>query len=172
MSPSDPCGIPGSGVFPSAPPEEPPPSAWIISLRMEAISLLSLDSDFTGRRPGELCELSCLSTGGGGVEYPTGAPGASGSACTEFMGAPGKGRELPVVPPAMPTGECMEGTDGEKGLPGGARDLGSNPGLPRCRGDRNCGAGIPGLFMGEPLRDNGWELPGAWPWLKATLDPS
>lgn len=113
-------------------------------------------------RPGELWELGCLKNAG--------FAGGSGSA--ELTGALGKGREFPEEEEEdeeedeeeeeEEAGECM---DGEKG----ARDLGIKPGLPRCRGDRNCGAGIPGLFMGELPWDRGWEFPAVW--LKATLDP-
>lgn len=104
--------------------------------------------------------------------------GPSVSPCIELMGALGKGLVPPVPPPppppllAMPTGECMVGMVGEKGLPG-TRGLGTSPGLTRCLGDMNCGGVIPGLFMGELLRFKVWLLfwGPACPWLKATLAP-
>lgn len=48
------------------------------------------------------------------------------------------------------------------------------PGLPRCRGDRNCCPGMPGEDEDdedeeEPWWDKGWEFPGVW--FKATPDP-
>lgn len=114
-----------------------------------------------GRRPGEFWEF-CLNGGGG----------ANAEGFAEGGASVGKGRELGA-------GECTEDDEddddddegGGKGFPfpgggGGGRALGTAPGLPRCRGDRN-GAGaaeagaMAGLPMGDPpWWDNGREFPG------------
>lgn len=56
------------------------------------------------------------------MEYPTGGLGPSVSPCMEFNGAPGKGLLLMMLLAlqllTMPTGECVVGIVGEKGLLG------------------------------------------------------
>lgn len=79
---------------------------------------------------------------------------------------------LEPQPLTMPTGECVVGKGGEKGLLG---TLGrwTSPGLTRCLGDMNCGGVTPGLPIGELLWLMAWLLfwGPAWPWLKATFVP-
>lgn len=103
-----------------------------------------------------------------------GGLGPSVIPCMVLNGVPGKGLLLLLAPqlPTKPTGECVVGIVGEKGLLG-TLGLWTRPGLTRCLGDMNCVGVTPGLFMGELLRFSGWLLfwGPACPWLKATLVP-
>lgn len=74
---------------------------------------------------------------GDGEEYPTGVIGPSLSIGIEFGGILEKDLLLLLQPLLeIPTGECMVGIGGEKGLPE-ARGRDTKPGLPRCLGDIN-----------------------------------
>lgn len=111
---------------------------------------------------------------GEGEEYPTGVIGPSFNIGMEFWGTLEKDLLLLLLQPLLdkPTGECMVGMGGEKGLP---ETLGrdTRPGLPRGLGDMNWEGLIPGLLMGELLRFRLLLFWGpACPIFKATLVPS
>lgn len=97
--------------------------AWFIGVLEKSLPLLLVHNPPT--MPGD------------GEEYPTGVIGPSLSIGIEFGGTLEKDLLLLLQPLLeIPTGECMVGIGGEKGLPEVlGRD--TNPGLPRGLGDMN-----------------------------------